>query len=125
MAKDYSKKMKESALIQQTEEYMDNEVFGEASASVGTQPVVGTKAELSGTAATAQPNSDANGGTPKSTVGAPELTKGVSVPIPYSLYDHLDAMKKRSQRTGNRLDRRTIGELVVMAVKEFCERNPL
>ena len=122
MAKDYSKKMKESALIQQTEEYMDNEVFGEA--------------------ATAQPNSDANGGqragagvgtppdmarvgTPKSAVGAPELTKGVSVPIPYSLYDHLDAMKKRSQRTGNRLDRRTIGELVVMAVKEFCERNPL
>lgn len=103
MAKDYSKKMKESALIQQTEEYMDNEVFG----------------------ATAQPKSDANEGTPKSAVGAPELTKGVSVPIPYSLYDHLDAMKKRSQRTGNRLDRRTIGELVVMAVKEFCERNPL
>ena len=108
MAKDYSKKMKESALIQQTEEYMDNEVFGEQ-----------------GRVEDPLPSSPIKGGGKAATEDAPELTKGVSVPIPISQYDHLDAMKKRSQRTGNRLDRKTITELIQTAVKEFCERNPL
>ena len=147
MAKDYSKKMKESALIQQTEEYMDNEVFGEASASVGTQPVTGTKAELSGTVAgMAQPNSDANGGqragvgvgtppdmarmgTPKSAVGAhavaPMMTKGISVKLPYDIYDHLDAKKKMSQRTGNRADRKTLEEIIIDYLREGMENHPL
>lgn len=126
MAKDYSKKMKESALIQQTEEYMDNEVFGEASASVGTAAVAGPKAELSGTVAgMAQPNSAANGGTPKSAVVAPMMTKGISVKLPYDIYDHLDAKKKMSQRTGNRADRKTLEEIIIDYLREGMENHPL
>lgn len=52
-----------------------------------------------------------------------EETKGISVKIPYSLYDALDAIKKQTQRTGNRNDKMGIGDLVVLAVKEFVERN--
>lgn len=53
--------------------------------------------------------------------GAP--TKGISVKLPYSLYDALDAIKKQTQRTGNPRDKMGIGDLVVLAVKEFVERN--
>lgn len=51
-------------------------------------------------------------------------TKGISVKLPYDLYDALYAIKKRSQRTGDRRDKMGIGDLVVLAVKEFVERNP-
>lgn len=54
-----------------------------------------------------------------------EETKGISVKIPYSLYDALDAIKKQTQRTGNRNDKMGIGDLVVLAVKEFVERNAI
>lgn len=52
-----------------------------------------------------------------------EETKGISVKIPYSLYDALDAIKKQTQRTGNPRDKMGIGDLVVQAVKEFVDRN--
>lgn len=52
-----------------------------------------------------------------------EATKGISVKIPYTLYDALDAIKKQTQRTGNPRDKMGIGDLVVLAVKEFVERN--
>ena len=51
-----------------------------------------------------------------------EATKGISVKMPYSLYDALDDIKKQSQRTGNPRDRMGIGDLVVLAVKEFVEK---
>lgn len=51
-----------------------------------------------------------------------EATKGISVKMPYSLYDSLDDIKKQSQRTGNPRDRMGIGDLVVLAVKEFVEK---
>lgn len=54
-----------------------------------------------------------------------EATKGISVKLPYSLYDALDAIKKQTQRTGNPRDKMGIGDLVVLAVKEFVERNPV
>lgn len=52
-----------------------------------------------------------------------EETKGISVKLPYYLYDALDVLKKRSQRTGNRNDKMGIGDLVVLAVKEFVEKH--
>lgn len=52
-----------------------------------------------------------------------EALKGISVKIPYAMYDALDAIKKRTQRTGDRRDKMGIGDLVVQAVKEYVERN--
>ena len=52
-----------------------------------------------------------------------EATKGISVKIPISIYDELDVIKKRTQRTGNKNDKMGIGDLVIQAVKEFVDRN--
>lgn len=49
--------------------------------------------------------------------------KGISVKIPYEMYDALDYIKKRTQRTGDRRDKMGIGDLVVQAIKEFLDRN--
>lgn len=127
MAKDYSKKMKESALIQQTEEYMDNEVFGEQQEPEHgrvEQPTEAPVAAPQPTTPQAVQQSQAPAvAHPSEPLVYNEATKGISVKLPYSLYDALDAIKKQTQRTGNRNDRMGIGDLVVLAVKEFVERN--
>lgn len=68
-------------------------------------------------------NNEQSGVAPSSLTLSPgEPTKGISVKLPYDLYDALDVLKKRSQRTGNRNDKMGIGDLVVLAVKEFVEK---
>ena len=125
MAKDYSKKMKESALIQQTEEYMDNEVFGEQEEQQTIQQPIPTFNQQMQTVA--QPATPVVSESRVVSLGGPlvydEATKGISVKLPYSLYDALDAIKKQTQRTGNPRDKMGIGDLVVLAVKEFVEKT--
>lgn len=41
---------------------------------------------------------------------------------PNDLYDRLDALQKRTKRTGNKDDVRTIGELALQALVEFIEK---
>lgn len=56
---------------------------------------------------------------------APMMTKGISVKLPYDIYDHLDAKKKMSQRTGNRADRKTLEEIIIDYLREGMENHPL
>lgn len=51
-----------------------------------------------------------------------EPLKNVGAKIPYSVYDRLERIKRNSERTGNRSDKRNIGDLIAMAVKEFVEK---
>lgn len=65
---------------------------------------------------------DNNAGLKKTVVYSGDL-KGISVKIPYEMYDALDFLKKKTQRTGDRRDKMGIGDLVVQAIREFLDRN--
>lgn len=67
-------------------------------------------------------SNDNNASLKKTVVYSGDL-KGISVKIPYEMYDALDYIKKRTQRTGDRRDKMGIGDLVVQAIKEFLDRN--
>ena len=127
-------KVAESRMVQHQEEYLENVLNNAEHTEAEQQTLTPGPLPLKGEGVITDPTAPA---TPaeNNTVqplpsplsfgegwgGAP--TKGISVKLPYSLYDALDAIKKQTQRTGNPRDKMGIGDLVVLAVKEFVERN--
>lgn len=53
---------------------------------------------------------------------SPEVLKNVGAKIPYSVYDRLERIKRQSERSGVKADKRNIGDLIAQAIKEFVER---
>lgn len=126
--------MKQSALIQQTEEYMDNEVFGEQQPeqSAVAQPIPDVNLQMQTTSQPAIPTSQpqvaqaVGVSTPSPYKGegwgdGPVL-KNVGAKIPYSIYDRLERIKRQSERSGIKADKRNIGDLIAQAIKEFVEK---
>lgn len=52
-----------------------------------------------------------------------EVMKNVGAKIPYSVYDRLERIKRQSERSGIKADKRNIGDLIAQAIAEFVERN--
>lgn len=50
------------------------------------------------------------------------VLKNVGAKIPYSIYDRLERIKRQSERSGIKADKRNIGDLIVQAIKEFVEK---
>ena len=50
------------------------------------------------------------------------VLKNVGAKIPYSIYDRLERIKRQSERSGNKADKRNIGDLIAQAIKEFVEK---
>lgn len=50
------------------------------------------------------------------------VLKNVGAKIPYSIYDRLERIKRQSERSGVKADKRNIGDLVAQAIKEFVEK---
>lgn len=143
MAKDYSKKMKESALIQQTEEYMDNEVFGEQQQppqSAIPQPIPTVNQQMQ---TTAQPSS-----VPAPSVTADKMPAEVrnreeqlrndymvflstfggshmkrnNVEIPKGIHDRLTNIKSRLDDGTQGVVKLNLKELIQLAMLEFVEK---
>ena len=53
---------------------------------------------------------------------SPAVLKNVGAKIPYSVYDRLERIKRMSERSGIKADKRNIGDLIAQAIKEFVER---
>lgn len=51
-----------------------------------------------------------------------EVLKNVGAKIPYSVYDRLERIKRMSERSGIRSEKRNIGDLIAQAIKEFVEK---
>lgn len=51
-----------------------------------------------------------------------EVLKNVGAKIPYSIYDRLERIKRQSERSGIRSEKRNIGDLIAQAIKEFVEK---
>ncbi len=51
-----------------------------------------------------------------------EVLKNVGAKIPYSIYDRLERIKRQSERSGIKADKRNIGDLIAQAIKEFVEK---
>lgn len=51
-----------------------------------------------------------------------EVLKNVGAKIPYSVYDRLERIKRMSERSGIKADKRNIGDLIAQAIKEFVEK---
>lgn len=51
-----------------------------------------------------------------------EVLKNVGAKIPYSVYDRLERIKRQSERSGIRSEKRNIGDLVAQAIKEYVEK---
>lgn len=51
-----------------------------------------------------------------------EVLKNVGAKIPYSVYDRLERIKRISERSGIKADKRNIGDLIAQAIKEFVEK---
>lgn len=85
-------------------------------------PAPATQETIEATDEPATVSEDNNTNLKKTVVYSGDL-KGISVKIPYEMYDALDFLKKKTQRTGDRRDKMGIGDLVVQAIKEFLDRN--
>ena len=143
MAKDYSKKMKESALIQQTEEYMDNEVFGEQQQQPQAtipQPIPTVNQQMQTTAqpaTTPAPSVTADKAPAVvrnreeqlrndymvflSTFGGSHMKRN-NVEIPKGIHDRLTNIKSRLDDGTQGVVKLNLKELIQLAMLEFVEK---
>lgn len=52
-----------------------------------------------------------------------EVLKNVGAKIPYSTYERLEHIKRLSERSGIKSEKRNIGDLIVQAIQEFVEKH--
>lgn len=119
-------KVAESRMVKHQEEYLDN-VLNDTQSELNTQQptpeVVQTQVVAQEEQIPKHPTTITQQPSPEPPVPYNEVLKNVGAKIPYSVYDRLERIKRMSERTGNKAEKRSIGDLVAQAIKEFVERN--
>ena len=124
-------KVAESRMVQHQEEYLENVLNNaeqqEAEQGGVAQPIPEVNQQMQ---QVAQPSTQV----PQQVVQQPamvqtsdpipynEVLKNVGAKIPYSVYDRLERIKRMSERSGIKADKRNIGDLIAQAIKEFVEK---
>lgn len=132
-------KVAESRMVQHQEEYLEN-VLNNAEqqeleqGGVAQQTLTPDPLPLKGEGVITNPTAQPATQVPQQVVQQPamvqtsdpipynEVLKNVGAKIPYSVYDRLERIKRMSERSGIKADKRNIGDLIAQAIKEFVEK---